>query len=164
MAATFAWIETNSGGVETTATNLNFGNLDQTNVDATVYPILAGSNSFEKYIQASFGGTFTSISELKFWMSVGVLESPETLLGTVAESGYAAPALADPVTTTSTKATKTIPNTEPSGANVGIGGSLLGSLVAPGRSDLMVLQLQVDAGAEAGPLSNKTFTMEWLEV
>lgn len=163
MAAIFAWIEINAGAVESTPTNLNFGSVDQTDLDPTLNFILAGNNSFEKYIQADFSGTFGGVSDLRFYISVGTPLATESMLGTMRTSAYISPSVADPVATTSTKAINTIPTANPGSENVGIAGALGNTLSAPGRSDPMVLQLQVDAAAEAGPLSNKTFTMEWFE-
>jgi len=43
-----------------------------------------------------------------------------------------------------------MPTSEPSGANLGIGGSLAGSLTTTGTSDLLVHQIQTDAGDVVG--------------
>ena len=164
MPAVFAWIETNAGPVESTATNLNFGSIDQTDLDETAYPILAGTRSFEKYVQADFSGAFTSISDLRFYLSAGSVSAAEPLLASIATSGYVQPAFASPVQSASTQAINAIPSGNPGSANVGISGSLAGSLVVPGRSDFIVAQLGISASAEAGALPSKTFTLEWLEV
>jgi len=164
MSAIFGWIETNASAVESTPTNLNFGSIDQVDLTPSTSSVLAGSNSFEKYVLGDFSGSFTSISDIRFYMSVGIISAVETLLVSAVTSGYSQPSFSDPVTTVSTQAVNAMPIADPGSANVGIGGSLGGSLSAPGRTDLIVSQLQIDAGSEAGALSNKTFTLQWLEV
>jgi len=47
-------------------------------------------------------------------------------------------------------ATQTMPTAEPASANLGIGGSLSGSLTAAGSSDYLVHQLQTDGADTAG--------------
>jgi hypothetical protein len=165
MVATFSWVETNAGAVEGTPTNLNFGSYDDIDIDKTAYPVTAGTNSFEKYILGQFDGIFAFVSQIRFWMSGGTLGSTESILTSAIQSGYIEPTLADPLETASTKAINAIPTSRPTNPNVGIGGNLSGTITAPGeRTDYIVLQLQVSASAEAGSLSSKTLTLEWLEV
>ena len=54
-------------------------------------------------------------------------------------------------------ATQAMPTSEPSGANLGIGGSLGGSLTAAGSSDYLVHQIQTDAGDTAGSTSTMNY-------
>jgi len=50
-----------------------------------------------------------------------------------------------------------MPSSEPSGANLGIGGSLTGSLTATGESDYLVHQIQTDAGDTVGSTSDLNY-------
>jgi hypothetical protein len=50
-----------------------------------------------------------------------------------------------------------MPTSEPSGANLGIGGSLSGQLTATGNSDYLVHQIQTDSGDVAGSTSTMNY-------
>jgi hypothetical protein len=50
-----------------------------------------------------------------------------------------------------------MPTSEPTGANLGIGGSLTGNLEAAGESDYLVHQIQTDLADTAG----STSTQNW---
>jgi len=70
MAAQVRWNEYNGpSGVETVGiTNLNFGSVDQPNLNPAEAVIERGTNSFDKWIKIEFyGGTFNRVSEFKFW-------------------------------------------------------------------------------------------------
>ncbi len=161
MAATFTWKEYNGAGeTETTATNLNFGSIDQANIATTSsYPIAAGENSYEKYVKAGFAGTFTTIDNIRFYLSAGTIATNDHIYLDGETTSYT-----QPTATTSTIATVDIPTSEPSSANVSIGGSLSGSLSAPGNSDFMVMQVSVDAGQSAGTKDALTLTCIYDEV
>ena len=182
MAATVQLHESN--GVSTTANpngtisidpaNLNMGAIDASALSPTSHPIVAKADghSFEKWLrlQVSDLGGSTIIDNLKVWLS-----SPTTApyatgegLSTNAQTGtgYSAATYptAGPVETNSTVATQAIPTAEPSGANLGVGGSLTGKITATGAfSDFLVLQLDVTASTPAGALKQKTITFQYDE-
>ena len=81
MPATFKWCESNgSGEIETQdISNLNFGNTDAPNIVPVSNPVTAGNASFEKYLRTLFGGTWTDITNIKFWKSSGDYVAGETL-------------------------------------------------------------------------------------
>ena len=80
MAATFAWKESNTvSETVTTMTNCNLGSADVPNLNVDAHPVVRGTNSFEKYIRGLFTGTWTVISNVKFWKSVGTLLTGETI-------------------------------------------------------------------------------------
>jgi hypothetical protein len=85
MAATYQWSESNGAGETPTdgIANLNFGDIDAPNIVPATYPIVAGTNSYQKYFRAKFTGSFTEISNMKFWKSVGDYKTGETCKGAV---------------------------------------------------------------------------------
>jgi hypothetical protein len=50
-------------------TNVNFGSIDDHELNTTIYPITRGNASFEKYIRCLFTGVWTEISNMKLWRS-----------------------------------------------------------------------------------------------
>ena len=160
MVATFAWVEYLANVTATaTPTNLNLGSTLAANLAPSTYPITAGTYSYEKWVKALFTGSFTRIENLQFWKSAGAYVTGETLKWTGNYSTYTAP-----ITTISTIATTVAPVADPATANVSIGGSLSGSLVATGYSDFIILQASVTTAASAGAVNQKTFTLQYDEV
>ncbi len=168
MAATFNWAQTygSSGGPTTTdlgsSGNLfNFKNAD----DATAsnyasYPVTPGNPSYEVWIRAHFTSTFSSIDNLQFWMSTDF--SPNTGLSVKYKANNVG-SYVTPINTTSSIATTAIPTADPGTANVSIGGSLTGALVAAGYSDYIVLQVQTTGSAPSGDSSLAIFTLQYDE-
>ena len=159
MAATYQWSESNGSGETVTdgITNMNFGDNDSPNLVTTTYPIVAGNNSYEKYIRAKFSSSFTEISNMKFWMSVGTYLAGEDI------KAAANQAYVQPVKTTSTVATVTVPT--------GVGSALSiqaadgsGTIVAPGYTKYFVLQEQTTGSTPAGAVNTKTFTFQYDEI
>lgn len=168
MAATFAWVESNlTAGDTGTPTNLNLGSTNARNLAPSTYPISAGSYSFSKWVQGDWSGSFTRVENLKFWMSgsgSGYV-TDETLNVSATTGTYAGTSVyVTPTNGADPKATVTMPTAEPGSANVGIGGSLSGSLVAAGKSDFIVIQASIGASAPAGAVQTKTFTLQYDEV
>lgn len=159
MVATFNWIEYLALETTTdTPTNFNFGSTIATDLNPETYPISVGNNSYEKYFKANFTGTFTSISDLRFYKSDGDYVTGEQIDFTGEATSYVIP-----VVTASTVATTTLPVADPGTANVSIGGNLAGTLVAPGTSDFIVLQNQIASYASSGSTNQKTFTFLYTE-
>lgn len=159
MASTFSWSESNGAGPTVTdgITNLNFGDVDAVNIVAATYPIVAGSNSYEKFIRAKFGGTFTEISNMKFWKSAGAYVTGEAVKA-AANATYSTP-----VKTTSTVATADVPTAEGSALaiNASGGGS---TITAAGYSAYICLQKQTTSSTPAGATNSLTFQFQWDEI
>lgn len=154
MAATVEICESNGAGETVThnITDTDMGSTDAANLDPTSYPIVAGENSYEKWqrIHVTAMGGSTSIDNLKVWRT-GALAGSTTHVTNARETTYGgAETYATPTASASSVADQTMPTSEPTGANLGIGGSLSGSLTATGYSDYLVHQLQTDAGDTAG--------------
>ena len=165
MTATFQLSESN-GASETVTdgiSNINFGSVDSPNINPADHPIRAGENSYEKWIRCKFTGTFNKIENIKIWMSSGTYVTGEVIKTNLTTSGYSDASYSTPTDSTSTVAVNDMPTSEPSGPNLGIGGSLSGSLTSEGYSDYWVLQLQTSASTPPGDVNTKTFTMQYDE-
>lgn len=161
MAATVQIAESNTAGETITAniTNTNMGSVDSVNLNATANPIVAGDNSFEKWQRFSvtaMGGS-SAIDNLKVWRT-SALGGAATHDTNAREASYGgAAAYATPIATTSSVATQAMPTAEPTGANLGIGGSLTGSRTTAGYSDYLVHQIQTNAADVAGSTSTMNY-------
>lgn len=161
MAATVSIAESNGAGETVTAsiTNSKMGSTDAVNLDNTAYPIVPTENSYEKWQRlnvTNMGGS-TSISAIKVWRT-GSLTGSDAHVTNARETTYGgAETYATPVATASSVATQTMPSSEPTGANLGIGGSLSGSLTATGYSDYLVHQLQIDTATTTGATGTMNF-------
>lgn len=166
MAATVVVNEYNGAGETETAniTNTNMGSADSANLDAVANPIVPGENSFEKWqkIEVTAMGGSSKVDQLKIWRT-GALAGSTSHVTNARESSYGgAETYATPTASASSVATQAMPSSEPSGANLGIGGSLSGSLTTTGSSDYLVHQLQTDAGDTAG--NTTTMNYQYREV
>jgi len=165
MAATFELSESNGAGETVTdgISNLNYGSVDSPNLDPATYPITAGQNSYEKWVRCHFTGTFNKIENIQIWKSAGDYVTGESIKTNLTTSGYSAATYSTPTQSTSTVATNDMPTSDPGSANLGIGGSLSGSLTSAGYSDYWVSQLQTTTSTPAGDVNTKTFTIQYDE-
>lgn len=179
MGATVVLVEQNGSGsapVETSdIANINMGSNDSAELTPATYPItaMADGHGYEKWLRlyvSSLGGS-SQVDNIKIWLSNlgGGWKTGEGMSTNLRTSGYSAatyPAGANtPVNTDSAVATQVMPESEPAGANLGIGGSLAGAItVVPAYSDWAVVQLDVTASTPAGALNQKTFTIQWDEI
>jgi hypothetical protein len=163
--ATVSIAESNGASPTVTAaiTNANMGSADTVNMTiSTSTAITAGNNSYEKWhrFNVTSMGDSTAIKNLKVWASAA-LNTNATHKTNARETGYEGAQSYATASATDRSATykysEAMPTSEPTGANVGIGGSLTGSLTSTGFSDYMVMQIQTTASATAG----KTITMNY---
>lgn len=140
-------------------TDTDMGSTDAVNLDPVANPVVAGDNTYEKWQQihvTALGGS-SAIDNLKIWRT-GALGGTATHLTNARETTYGGnPTYATPIATASTIATQAMPTTEPSGANLGIAGSLTGSLTAVGSSDYLVHQIQTNGADTAGSTSTMNY-------
>jgi len=159
MSATFQWSESN-GSSETVTdgiTNLNFGSTDAPNLNASSYPIVAGENSYEKFIRGKFSGTFTQISNMKFWKSAGDYKPGESIKA-AANVSYSTP-----TSSTSTIATSDVPTSSSTALSIqAADGS--NTITSPGYTKYICLQLQTTTSTPAGAGNTKTFTFQYDEI
>jgi len=174
MAATVQVVERNgaSPGVQTVdPANLNMGSDDSYEIVPATYPITAQADghAFEKWLQvyvSALGGS-SIIDNIKIWLSSlgGGWATGEGMSTNLRTSSYGgAETYADPIETDSLVADQAMPESEPAGANLGIGGALVGTITSvPSYSDYAILQLDVTAATPAGALNAKTFTFQYDE-
>lgn len=168
MAATFSFVEYNATAGDTgVPTNLNLGSTNAKDLAPSTYPITAGTYSYSKWIRGHFSGTFTRIENLKFYCSNSgtgyVSEEVINFSGTT--SDYAGTSTyATPTNAADAQASNALVFSEPGTANIGIGGSLSGSLESEGDSDFIVVQASIGSGASAGAVQQKTLTFVYDEI
>lgn len=163
MTATFSFDESNDAGEVITVgiTNLNFGSVDDPNLVPVTYPIVAGTNSFDKYVKGAFSGSFTRLENFKFWKASGSYETGEGITFDGDSVVYVQPAqtaTGDPAIDTS----------EPASQNVSIGNSLTGYIEGPPagyykKTDYIRLQLQTTIATPGGPTNTKTLVLQYDE-
>jgi hypothetical protein len=166
IPANFSWSQTVGAPAGTrqdlgSSGNLaNFKGIDSIGTsDYSTYPVAAGVNSFEVWLQGHFTGVFNAVYDKRFWMSTDF--SPNT--GLVVKFTGNQTVYAQPTNATSSIATSTIGTSDPGTANVTFGGSLTSSITTSGYTDFVVLQLQTTTAAPAGDTSLATFSLSYVE-
>ena len=176
MAATVVVTETNGPNATSVQTvdpsSINMGSDDSAELVPATYPVTAqvDGHAFEKWLRlyvSTMGGA-SIVDNLKIWLSNlgGGWKTGEGMSTSLRESGYVSPTYltAGPIDTDSADAGQAMPEAEPSGPNLGIGGSLGGQITAaPAYSDWAVLQLDVSNLTPAGSVNQKTLTFQYDE-
>lgn len=162
-AATVEIDEANGAGETLThgITNTNMGSTDAVNLDPTAYPVTPNTRTYIKYqkIHCTNLGTSSKLDNFKVWRtgSLGT-GGTHTHVTNARTSSYAgALAYATPVNTAVSTVDQTMPTSEPGSANLGIGGSLSGSLTATGSSDYLGHQITTDSSATAGSTTTMNY-------
>lgn len=161
MAASTQWSESNLVGEVVTdgISNLNFGSVDDNDIVTTAYPIVQNTNSFGKYIRIKFGGTWTEISNMKFWKSAGAYVTGE-LIKASGNATYATPSA-------SATGDSTIPTVEGSALTLNSyedeATIVYGNSGVTGYTDYMRFQLQTTGSTPAGAVNQKTITFQYDE-
>lgn len=154
MAATVEICESNGAGETIThnITNGNLGSVDAANLDPVANPVTAGENTFEKWqrLHVTAMGGASSIGNIQVWFTGALGGAAVHLTNCLTASYLGAPTYAQPVATASSLAINAMPTSAPGSANLGIGGSLAGTLTAAGYTDYLVHQIQTNAGDTAG--------------
>lgn len=161
MAATVEICESNtvSQTVTHNISDTDMGSADSATVDPVANPITPGSNSYEKWQRfhvTAMGGS-SKIDNLQVWRT-GALGANASHVTNARTSSYGgAPTFATPTASSSSVAGQTMPTSDPGAANLGIGGSLTGSLTATGYSDYLVHQIQTTGSATAGSTTTMNY-------
>ena len=163
MAATVEIDEANGAGETLThnITNTNMGSTDAVNLDPVAFPITPGNRTYVKYqkIHVTAMGGSSKIDNLKIWRtgSLGT-GGTHTHITNARTSSYAGSiTYATPVASAVTSVDQTMPTSAPGSANLGIGGSLTGSLTATGSSDYLAHQITTDSSATAGSTTTMNY-------
>ena len=137
-------------------TNLNFGSVDDHELNTTTYPITRGNSSFEKYLRCKFTDTFTEISNMKFWRSDVLGYKTGETLKAAANVAFATPSAT--------------PNAD-SDIPLNVGASLAiqsaagtTTITAPGYTKYIRLQIQTTVSTPSGSVFQKTLTFQYDEV
>ena len=159
MAATVVFSEANLVGevVQDNVANINFGSIDDHELTPATYPVVCGQNSYEKYLKMKFGGTFTEISNMKFWKSVGTLVTGEVIKANEITT------YATPVNTTSIQAVDAVPTDVGSAIVVHAANGDL-TIGAAGYTRYICMQTQSTVSTPAGAGNQKTFVFQYDEV
>ncbi len=159
MAATVEIDEQNGPAESPTLThniaNSNMGSADSASLDPVKYPIVAGENTCEKWqlLHVTNMSTSSRIKNIKIWRSGNIGVNAIHLTNASPTSYAGAATYTDPTTAISTVANQIMPSVSPNTANIGIGGSLTGSLANSGYSDFFVQQIQTNPKALSGNTS-----------
>jgi hypothetical protein len=161
MSAVFHWSESNtvSQTITDDITNINFGSSDSVNLNTTTYPIVRGNNSFSKYIRCKFTGTWTTISNMRFWKSLGAYATGEAIKASF-NATFATPSQTG-------TGDSDVPTAEPAqNVNSFEGASTIvyGAFGVSGYTGYIRLQLQTTGSTPSGAVAQKTFTFKYDEV
>lgn len=161
MAATIEICESNtvSETITHNITNSNMGSVDTVNLDPVANPITPGNRSFAKYqrVHVTAMGGSSKIDNLKIWRT-GALGGAATHVTNARLTSYAgALTYATPVASAVTSVDQTMPTSTPASANLGIAGSLTGSLTATGYSDYLGHQIITNGADTAGSTSTMNY-------
>jgi hypothetical protein len=161
MAATHQFSESNGAGeVETIpVANLNFGSVDASELVPATYPIVRGEASFEKYLRCKFTGSWTVISNMKFWKSLGNYVTDESIKA-AANVAYAQPSEtpnADSAIPTLVGSALSIQSAE------GAATIVYGGTGVSGYTKYIRLQTQTTVSTPAGAGNQKTFCFQYDE-
>jgi len=161
MAATVEIDEANGAGETLThsISDTDMGNSDSATVDPVAFPITPGNNTYEKFqkVHVTAMGGSSKIDNLQVWRT-GALGGAATHLTNARTSSYGgALSYATPDTTEAASSTQTMPTSDPAAANLGIAGSLTGSLTATGSSDYLNHIIKTNAADTAGSTSTMNY-------
>ena len=171
MSATTNWYEQNgtatgspAHGTESSISSCDWKSVDDTTTSRASAPVLAGENSYSKYIYLKFTGTFNQISAVKFAHTAGTLGTGISLVGKVT-STYATPA----ASALGSASDMTSPTSIGSGAAVLLGTSgpndanPSASQTSTCYTQYLVTQVQTTAAASAGDSGTATLTVQYNE-
>jgi len=174
VAATFGWERSHGAGQTiTTATEINWKNIDDNSTAYSSSPITAGNNSFEIWLAGKFSGTFNQVL-------TGLYEHTATAFGTGLTLKGAPSMTADgdrltyatPSATTNASLTRTITPVTAigSGAVVYFGitgattvGKATSTTTNPSWTNYLTTQLQTTGSAAAGDTAQVTITLQYNE-
>lgn len=167
MAAVVEIDEANGAGetLSHNITNSNMGSADEANTDPVANPIAPNTRTYIKYQKlhvTSMGGS-SKIDNLKIWRtgSLGTGGTHNHYTNARTSSYGGALSYATPTRSAVTGVDQAMPTSAPGSANLGIGGSLAGSLTSTGSSDYLGHQITTDSSATAG--STTTMNYQWDE-
>ena len=171
MAATTNWYEQNgtatgspAQGTESSISSCDWKSVDDSTTSRASAPVLAGANSYIKYIYLKFSGTFNQVSAVKFAHTAGTLGTGISLKGKIT-STYETPSTSAMSGSTDITSTTTIG----SGASVLLstsgpnGTTTSSSATTTCYTQYIVTQVQTTSSANAGDSGTVTLTVQYNE-
>ena len=171
MAATTNWYEQNgtatgspAQGTESSISSCDWKSVDDSTTSRASAPVLAGANSYIKYIYLKFSGTFNQVSAVKFAHTAGTLGTGISLKGKIT-STYETPSTSAMSGSTDITSTTTIG----SGASVLLstsgpnGTTTSSSATTTCYTQYIVTQVQTTSSASAGDSGTVTLTVQYNE-
>ena len=162
-----------SSATETAAvSSFHFLSADVANGDPGTYPILLPTSddgsytySYEKWWKLVFTDLqgYSSVSDVKVYVSTDA-PGDDKIFTSARTSGYGPPTFAAPINTVSSVANQTPSSSSPGSANIGIAGSLSGTITnlsVNSKTDYVVFQLRVDYKTYTP--ANSIVVFEWTE-
>jgi len=164
MAATVEIDETNGtapGVLSHNIANSNYGTVDSVTLNPVTNPLIPGSNSFQKWQQwhvTAMGGS-ASVQSLKYFGTAPSANTVHQFNGNTSQGPYdtTKKTVYETPDQTVGDAPNTVPLAAPGTANIGIGGSLAGTITSPGSSDFVVSIITSTGAAVAGTTLTITF-------
>lgn len=171
MAATTNWYEQNgtatgspAHGTESSISSCDWKSVDDSTTSRASAPVLAGANSYTKYIYLKFSGTFNQVSAVKFAHTAGTLGTGISLKSKIT-STYETPSTSAMSSSTDITSTTAIG----SGASVLLstsgpnGTSTSSSQTTTCYTQYIVTQVQTTSSASAGDSGTVTLTVQYNE-
>lgn len=171
MAATTNWYEQNgtatgspAHGTESSISSCDWKSVDDSTTSRASAPVLAGANSYIKYIYLKFSGTFNQVSAVKFAHTSGTLGTGISLKNKIT-STYETPSTSAMSGSTDITSTTTIG----SGASVLLstsgpnGTTTSSSATTTCYTQYIVTQVQTTSSASAGDSGTVTLTVQYNE-
>lgn len=171
MAATTNWYEQNgtatgspAHGTESSISSCDWKSVDDSTTSRASAPVLAGANSYTKYIYLKFSGTFNQVSAVKFAHTSGTLGTGISLKNKIT-STYETP------TTSSMSGSTDITSTTAIGSGASVllstsgpnGTSTSSSQTTTCYTQYIVTQVQTTSSASAGDSGTVTLTVQYNE-
>ena len=151
MAPTVSLHEYNTSGTTfTVISNLNLGSTNSANINTELYPVVAGSFSYEKWIKVQFSGSFTSVTDVSLYKSDGSYVTGEELKYGTTDT------FATPISTESSVAITSIPISAPSTPNISSD-----TFSPEDKTDYIVIQGYYSPNSSAGNTNDKTLTLSY---
>lgn len=171
MAATTNWYEQNgtatgspAHGTESSISSCDWKSVDDSTTSRASAPVLAGANSYIKYIYLKFSGTFNQVSAVKFAHTAGTLGTGISLKSKIT-STYETPSTSamsgstDITSTTSVSsgASVLLSTTGPNGTTTS------SSATTTCYTQYICTQVQTTASASAGDSGTVTLKVQYNE-
>lgn len=158
-----------SNGASETVTdniaNLNMGSVDSPNLNYASNPIVAGTNSYEKWLRIKLVNINNSnkIDNFQIYMTPAPSVTGVSYLTNLKTAPLNQNAYSTPTNAVSSVATLSMPTSDPGVENIGVAGGSSGLSTANSYSDYFVTQVQTTAASPPGDIPQKTIHVEYDE-